>query len=225
MKGMVITMKENLRNYIDNLFAQAPNTPKVMELKEELLSNLAAKYDDLITQGRSEDDAYKIAVGGIGDVNELIKGLENDKIYNYARQESDRRKSAMLVSIAVGLYIISIASVILCTMIPAVGPEAGAVVMFIIAAIATSLLVFSAMSRPKYRRSDNTIVEEFKEWKDTSSQNRQVYRSVVSAMWPLIVVIYLILSFVFGSWAYSWIIFLIGVALQHIIKLVFEMRK
>jgi hypothetical protein len=225
MKGMVITMKENLRKYIDNLFAQAPNTPKVMELKEELLSNLAAKYDDLITQGRSEDDAYKIAVGGIGDVNELIKGLENDKIYNYARQESDRRKSAMLVSIAVGLYIISIASVILCTMIPAVGPEAGAVVMFIIAAIATSLLVFSAMSRPKYRRSDNTIVEEFKEWKDTSSQNRQVYRSVVSAMWPLIVVIYLILSFVFGSWAYSWIIFLIGVALQHIIKLVFEMRK
>jgi hypothetical protein len=225
MKGMVITMKENLRKYIDNLFAQAPNTPKVMELKEELLSNLAAKYDDLITQGRSEDDAYKIAVGGIGDVNELIKGLENDKIYNYARQESDRRKSAMLVSIAVGLYIISIASVILCTMIPAVGPEAGAVVMFIIAAIETSLLVFSAMSRPKYRRSDNTIVEEFKEWKDTSSQNRQVYRSVVSAMWPLIVVIYLILSFVFGSWAYSWIIFLIGVALQHIIKLVFEMRK
>jgi len=218
-------MKENLRNYIDNLFAQAPNTPKVMELKEELLSNLAAKYDDLITQGRSEDDAYKIAVGGIGDVNELIKGLENDKIYNYARQESDRRKSAMLVSIAVGLYIISIASVILCTMIPAVGPEAGAVVMFIIAAIATSLLVFSAMSRPKYRRSDNTIVEEFKEWKDTNNQNRQLYRSVVSAMWPLIVVIYLILSFVFGSWAYSWIIFLIGVALQHIIKLVFEMRK
>jgi hypothetical protein len=225
MKGMVITMKENLRKYIDNLFAQAPNTPKVMELKEELLSNLAAKYDDLITQGRSEDDAYKIAVGGIGDVNELIKGLENDKIYNYARQESDRRKSAMLVSIAVGLYIISIASVILCTMIPAVGPEAGAVVMFIIAAIATSLLVFSAMSRPKYRRSDNTIVEEFKEWKDTNNQNRQLYRSVVSAMWPLIVVIYLILSFVFGSWAYSWIIFLIGVALQHIIKLVFEMRK
>lgn len=225
MKGMVITMKENLRKYIDNLFAQAPNTPKVMELKEELLSNLAAKYDDLITQGRSEDDAYKIAVGGIGDVNELIKGLENDKIYNYARQESDRRKSAMLVSIAVGLYIISIASVILCTMIPAVGPEAGAVVMFIIAAIATSLLVFSAMSRPKYRRSDNTIVEEFKEWNNTNNQNRQVYRSVISAMWPLIVVIYLILSFVFGSWAYSWIIFLIGVALQHIIKLVFEMRK
>jgi multidrug efflux pump subunit AcrB len=110
-------------------------------------------------------------------------------------------------------------------MIPAVGPEAGAVVMFIIAAIATSLLVFSAMSRPKYRRSDNTIVEEFKEWKDTNNQNRQLYRSVVSAMWPLIVVIYLILSFVFGSWAYSWIIFLIGVALQHIIKLVFEMRK
>jgi len=218
-------MKENLRTYIENLFAQAPNTPKVMELKEELLSNLTAKYDDLIMQGRSEDDAYKIAVGGIGDVDELIKGLENDKIYNYARQESDRRKSAVLVSVAVGLYIISIASVVLCTMIPAVGPEAGTVVMFVIAAIATSLLVFSAMSRPKYRKFDNTMVEEFKEWKSASNQSRQVYRSIVSAMWPLIVAAYFIISFVFGSWSYSWVIFIIGTALQNIIKLAFEMGK
>jgi hypothetical protein len=218
-------MKENLRTYIENLFAQAPTNAKVLELKEELLSNLNAKYDDLVTLGRSEDDAYKIAVGGIGDVNELIKGLENDKIYNYARQESERRKSAILVSVAVGLYIIALAAVILCETIPSVGPVAGSVIMFVIMAIATSLLVYNAMSHPKYHKFDDTIVEEFKERNNTKSQNRQVYCSIKSALWSIIVALYLIISFIFGAWAFSWIIFIIGIALQHIIKLAFEIRR
>ena len=218
-------MKENLRSYIEQLFATAPKTSKVRELKDELISNLTAKYDDLIAQGRSEEEAYKIAIGGIGDVNELIKGLENDKIYNYARQESDRRKSAMYVSIAVGLYFIGLAVQILFAVVDGLSPEIGCVVMFVIWAIATSLIVYNAMSRPKYHKADDTIVEEFKERKQTSSESNQIYRSISSAMWPLIVAIYFIISFFFGSWAYSWIIFIIGAAVQNILKLALEMRK
>jgi hypothetical protein len=196
-----------------------------MELKEELLSNVTAKFDDLIAQGRTEEEAYKIAVGGIGDIDELIKSFENDKIYNYARQEYDSRKSAVLVSAAVGLYIISVAMVVLGGIISDKGAEIGTVLMFIIAGIATALLVYNAMSRPKYRKADDTIVEEFKEWKSTSNYQHQLYRSANAAMWAIIVALYFILSFTFMSWAYSWVIFLIGVALHNVIKLAFEVRK
>lgn len=215
-------MREKLRAYIEDLFSKYPSTHKIMEFKEELLSNLTAKYDDLIAQGRSEQDAYTIAIGGIGDVDELIRGLENEKVYNYARQESDRRKSATIVSISVGLYIVSVAFVVLFSMVPGNGPEIGVVLMFLTAAIATGLLVFNVMSRPKYHKADDTIVEEFKEWKHSSNQDRQFYRSMNSAMWSIIVAVYLIVSFVFGAWAYSWIIFIIGAALQNILKLCLE---
>jgi len=218
-------MRENIRAYIENLFSRAPQTRKIMELKEELLSNVTAKFDDLIAQGRTEEEAYKIAVGGIGDIDELIKSFENDKIYNYARQEYDSRKSAVLVSAAVGLYIISVAMVVLGGIISDKGAEIGTVLMFIIAGIATALLVYNAMSRPKYRKADDTIVEEFKEWKSTSNYQHQLYRSANAAMWAIIVALYFILSFTFMSWAYSWVIFLIGVALHNVIKLAFEVRK
>lgn len=80
-------MREQLGSYIDKIFASAPQTAKVKEMKEELLADLYAKYDDLISQGRSEEEAYNIAVGGVGDINELLKNFENDKIYNYAKKE------------------------------------------------------------------------------------------------------------------------------------------
>lgn len=211
-------MREDLRAYIDKLFADAPNSRKVLDLKEELLSDLTAKYDDLIAQGRSEEDAFKIAVGSIGDVNELIKGIENDKIYNYARQESDRRRSALFVSTAVALYIIAIIFPIL------LQNAYGAVGMFCVAAVATALLIFNAMSRPKYYKADDTFVEEFKEWKYNSNSNHQVYRAICSALWPLIVALYFLISFLFNCWEVSWIIFIIGVAVQNIIKFALEMR-
>lgn len=218
-------MKEDIRTYINNLFAGAPDNSKVRELKEEILSNINARYDDLISQGRSEEEAYKIAIDGIGDVNELIKGLENDKIYNYARREADRRRSAAIVSVAVGLYFIAVAVQLLFSIIPGLRPEIGCVIMFVIFAIATAMIVYNAMSRPKYRKSDDTIVEEFKEWNHTSNENIQIYRSLKSVVWTLIVVIYLVISFYYESWAYSWIIFIIGAAIQNILKLVFEMNK
>lgn len=218
-------MREKLREYIEGVFSKYPNSSKVNELKEEILSNMTAKYDDIVAQGRSEEDAYKIAIGGIGDVDELIKGLENEKIYNYAKRDSDRKRSAAVVSTAVGLYIISVAAVIFFSMIPGVGDEVGAVIMFVIAAIATSLLVYNAMSRPKYKKADDTIVEEFKEWKSSSNHDYQAYRSIMSAYWLLVVAIYLIFSFAFCSWPYSWIIFLIAAAVQNIIKFVFESRR
>jgi hypothetical protein len=186
---------------------------------------LTAKYDDLTAQGRSDEEAYKIVIGGIGDVNELIKGIENDKIYNYARRESDRRKSAIIVSAAVGLYFIALAVLILFGCMDGSYPEIGLIVAILISAVATSMLIYNSMSRPKYIKSDDTIVEEFKEWKSSSSESRQVYRSISSIMWPLIVVVYLLISFFFCAWAYSWIIFIIGVAIQNILKLAFEMRK
>ena len=216
-------MKEDLSSHIDKLFENAPDDSKIRELKKELLSNVTARYDDLIAQGRSEEDAYKIAIGGIGDVDELIRNIENDKIYNYAHRESRQRRSAAIVATAIGLYIIAVAVLILFDVL-GFNDEIGCVVMFVIVAVATSMLVYNAMTRPKYLKTDDTIVEEFKEWKHANSEEGQIYRSVCSVMWTVIVAVYLFISFFFKSWACSWIIFIIGAALQNIIKLSFEVR-
>ncbi len=41
-------MKEEIRKYVNDLFKGAPNTKKVNDLKDEIISNTTDKYNDLI---------------------------------------------------------------------------------------------------------------------------------------------------------------------------------
>lgn len=216
-------MREKLRIHVEGLFSNAPNTRKVQELKEELLSDLTAKFDDLVAQGCSEEEAFKIAIAGIGDVDELFKGLENDKIYNYARRDTERKKSASILSVAIGLYILSIAVVLIFESTPY--DSFGPVAMFIIDAVATGLIIYNVMSRPRYHKYDNTFVEDYKERRYSRDGRRQVERSITSCIWALIVAFYFIVSFLFGSWAYSWVIFIIGAAVHNIVHVIFISSK
>ena len=57
-----------LEKYIEYLFENAPDTKEAKEMKEEILSNLMEKYNDLLADGYSESEAYDIAVRGLGDI-------------------------------------------------------------------------------------------------------------------------------------------------------------
>lgn len=64
-------MREKLKDYVDSLFQNAPDTARVRELREEILQNTLDRFDDLIAQGCSEDSAFGQAVASIGDVRQL----------------------------------------------------------------------------------------------------------------------------------------------------------
>lgn len=216
-------MNEKLRNFIESLFEDAPKTKEAVELKEEMLQNLIEKYNDLIESGKSSETAYNIATVSIGDISELIAQLDNKstKQGNYQEENMEiKKRQALLTSISVMLYIMSVIPVIL-----ARESLLGIVFMFIMIAVATGLIVYNNLSKPKYLKKDTTVVEEFKEWKQSSAENNQVYKSICGAMWSLIVVIYFIISFVTMAWYITWVIFLIGGAIQSIIQAIFELKK
>ena len=50
-------MREQLRAYVLRLFAQAPDTQRNRELREEILQNTLDRFDDLIAQGVPEENA------------------------------------------------------------------------------------------------------------------------------------------------------------------------
>lgn len=219
-------MNEKLRNYIEFLFEDAPKTKEVIELKEEMLQNLIDKYNDLVSEGKTSEAAYNIATASIGDVNDLIAQLKNRPTYQQGFEKemlASKKRSALFTSIAVMLYIMSVIPVML---LGEIGTGIlGVVLMFILIAIATGLIVYNSMSKPKYLKKDQTVVEEFKEWKANSIEKNALYKSICGAMWSIIVVIYFIISFMTMAWHITWIIFLIGSAIQGIIHAIFELRK
>ena len=66
-----MTMREKLTQYVRSLFLDMPDTPRNRDLMEEILQNTLDRYDDLISQGVAETDAYVQASASIGDVQQL----------------------------------------------------------------------------------------------------------------------------------------------------------
>lgn len=69
------------------------------------------------------------------------------------------------------------------------------------------------------------MVEEFKEWQDQSSDQKKLYKAIKSAIMSLMVVIYIVVSFTTHAWHITWVIFLIGAAIENIVKAIFELKQ
>ena len=65
-------MKDRISEAIRELFENAPDTEEVKELQEEMISNAEEKYEDLIQRGFTEEQAYTMVMGSIGDIQELL---------------------------------------------------------------------------------------------------------------------------------------------------------
>ncbi len=218
-------MESKLRSSVESLFEEAPKTKKAFELQEELVSNLAEKYNDLVASGRTPEEAYNSVVAGIGDVDELIKGLKQNDPLNQEKEVMARKKTALVVSSSVGLYVLSIIVLIVCAELLNMDDVLAVILFLVIATLPTCLLIYHFMTQPPYKKSDDTLVEDFKEWKEGSKYKKELYNSVSSIMWTLTVIIYLLSSFVFHIWAFSWIIFIIGAVVQQIIRLIFSLSN
>ncbi len=221
-------MEDKLRAHMDHLFREVPPTKKAVELKEEILQNLVDKYHDLIEEGKSEEAAYNIAIASIGDISELLDSLKENgaspTITLSAEYKEWKKRSAILVPVAIMLYI-------LCVIPPIIADElgwnaaAGPCGMFLLIGIATAIIVFNNMSKPTVPKMDGTIMEEFKEWKASQDDRKKARKSINSALWSVILVLYFLISFSTGAWYITWVLFLVGAAAESIVKAIFELKS
>lgn len=66
---------EILINYLDNMFANYPQTPEVMRAKDDLAEIMEDKYNELMEEGRTENEAIGIVISEFGNIRELAQEL------------------------------------------------------------------------------------------------------------------------------------------------------
>jgi uncharacterized membrane protein len=203
---------------MESLFADAPKNRRTEELKEEMIQNLTEKYRDLLAGGKPADVAYEITITSIGDVSELINDLEESYMRDPIEERRAQQKSALITAIAIMLYILSPLAVIISAMVRGGSVLAGLILLFVMVATATGMLIYNGMTRPRYVRSDDTMVEEFREWQSEKTAMRSVRRQITGAVWSIAVVLYFVISFTFGIWHVSWVIFIIAIAVDQLIR-------
>jgi len=218
-------MESKIRGHMESLFADAPKSKRTNELKEEMIQNLTEKYNDLVAGGKQPDVAYELTIASIGDVSELIIDLEESFMRDPIVEQKARQKSALITAISIMLYILCPLPVIISAMVRGGNVLVGLILLFVMAATATGLLIYNSMTKPKYIRSDDTMVEEFKEWQSSREAEKSVRRQISGALWSITVVLYFVISFAFRIWHVSWLIFVVAVAAEQIINACIAIKK
>lgn len=228
-------MEEKIKRHMDDLFEEAPNTRKTMELKEEMTQNTIEKYHDLLSNNYSEEDAYQNVIRSIGDVTELFEALEEQSFL--VMPEADRKKKAMLTSISVGLYIfagvIFLCGAFISDMLPfrrmgsglAVSWELlGLILAGLICIAPTCMLIYAANMYPAYHKREEDLVESYKRAKYSSKRDRTIRTSISCIIWSLTLCLYFLISFETGAWHITWIIFLIAGCAESILQLILSLK-
>ena len=66
---------EVILSYLENMFLHMPKTPEVLRAKEELASMMEDKYNELLAEGKKENEAIGIVISEFGDLSELAAEL------------------------------------------------------------------------------------------------------------------------------------------------------
>lgn len=216
-------MREQLIQYVELLFAGAPNST---EIKQEILQNTLDRYDDLISQGKTPEAAYRLAISGIGDINEII-GSEPEyhapvyetPVYTApahsedAENPAEKQRKKMQRAVAVALYIIC--PIPLIALGNAGDGVIGLCLMFILIAAATALMIVAGDGKKEETREETDYVSP-------KHQTRKAIGSIVSA---ITLGCFLLLSFSTGAWYITWLIFPIAACVKRLIFACIDLKE
>ena len=217
-------MREQLIQYVNLLFA---GNGDVEDIKQEILQNTLDRYDDLIAQGKPAGEAYRQAIAGIGDVNEIINGkdapdfVEENREPVYAPmpefEGTAPAVSRMMRAIAIFLYIISPVPLFLFSI--ANWTEVGLCCLLVIVAIATALLLLFKGPGSKEKN------QEYVEVPRNPSSHNALKKSIGSLISTVGLVVYFIISFATGAWFITWLIFPIIGAVKGVVNSCIDLKE
>ena len=171
---------ETMRNYLETMFLNLPNTPEVYKAKNELWQMMEDKYTELKSEGKSENEAVGIVIAEFGNLDELAKDLGIDQVIHQnplpeskilpledvKKYLSDHAKHAFMTALGVLLCITSVCGPILFSALAEKNKEdylhaLGACSLFFLIACAAGLFIYSGVmiGRWNYLKAERYVTD------------------------------------------------------------------
>ena len=209
-------MREQLIQYVNLLFAGAADSE---DIRQEILQNTLDRYDDLVAQGKQPEAAYRLAISGIGDINEILGAApRNDSLPRYApiqetkpeTEEDSKRKK--IRAVAVAMYILCAVPLII---LSEFGAEIlGLCLTLALVACATYLMIITGKKENDDDDEENPEI----------SPSRQLKKSIENLIWAIGLAVYLIVSFLTGAWYITWIIFPMLGCIEGLVNAIIDLK-
>ena len=171
---------EAIRMYLENMFLHLPVTPEVIKAKSELAQMMEDKYNELKSEGKSENEAVGIVISEFGNLSELAEALGIGETVRAQESElhadtaesipltadvareylNAKAKSASRIGVGVMLCIFSLIGPCLAASAensPAFAPlmTVGVASMFILIGTGVGLFIYSATCDGVWRELEN----------------------------------------------------------------------
>lgn len=144
--------------------------------------------------------------------DELISGKKD---IVESKKEEVNSHFARNIAVSISLYIFSLVAIIVSTVIFA-EPIIGVSIFFSIIALATGLIVYSAI---KYKDREKAKKKEEDEKKNS------VAKQVCDIITLIGLIVYFLVSFSTGAWQITWIIFIVIGLFNSIVRLLFGIKE
>ncbi len=204
-------MREQLIQYVQLLFAGAQDCE---DTKQEILQNTLDRYDDLIADGKSPEAAYRLAIMGIGDINEILGAApcatlsapavetKPEKQDTAPQNELSKSVSGLIWAVGIALYFL---------------------ISFITCAWHITWVIFLII--PAVQSLVRLLLERRDADKVPYSGSRQLKKSLDGIIWLLGLALYFIVSFATGGWYITWVLFLITAAVQGLARAILDLKE
>ena len=210
-------MREQLIQYVNLLFAGAVDCEDV---KQEILQNTLDRFDDLVSQGKSPEAAYRLAISGIGDINEILGAAPQQKVtptYEPIREtapeteEDLKRKKTRAVAIA--MYILCALPLIV--LVDLGLDNLGLCLTLALVACATYLMIITG------KKDDADEMEE----KQSDEPKHPLKESIGKMISVTGLIAYFGISFLTGAWYITWLIFPIMACARGLSDAIIDLKE
>lgn len=72
-------MNKQIRRMIDEIFADMKMTADNLALRDELMANAQARFEDSVRAGKTEEEAFAEVAASLGDVQSLLREMNAEK--------------------------------------------------------------------------------------------------------------------------------------------------
>lgn len=204
-------MESRIKDYIESVFRDVPKSERAENIKGEILSNLIDKYRDLKESGKTDEEAYAMAISSGGDLSGIVSDLKGENVkYSYAYEKQfermyekqykrEKKKCKMFSSI---LWPLVVCVYLLYS-------------FFVNGAWAYSWIIFIAAA----------AIDCFYSAIAIKSNDRKRNSAVSGAVWTGITAVYFIVSFATLRWDISWMVFIVGIPFSNLIRAIVNKKE
>lgn len=193
-------MKKELNKKIISLCEEA-GTSAAAQICGDLMDKLDREYDQRISEGKTELEAYREVSKRLDEIKKLVDSLPEDEEKETEEERLDRMAGFRTLKRITGkmstvLWLSTVPLYLLYSM--RTGRWATSWLIFLISTISEILI--------------NSVVD----WNNERKDHRKTARGVASSvLWLLTVVLYFVISFATGKWAITWMIFILATIIQQ----------